>query len=64
MAMKNVVSALTRDSDDMIDMISSQEDFNRSLEKITYWQDLIEKEEEKISNYFDRHPEALATELE
>lgn len=39
--------------------LKDQTDFERSIAKITRWQALIEREEEKISDYFDRNPEVL-----
>lgn len=43
--------------------IDTPEDFEMALEKIMHWKELIEIEENKISEYFDRHPEELWKEL-
>lgn len=42
--------------------LKNQVDFEESIAKITRWQALIEREEQKISDYFDQNPEALLDE--
>jgi hypothetical protein len=39
--------------------IRSRADFEKSIAKITHWQELIDQEEEKIFDYFNQNPEAL-----
>lgn len=45
-----------------IQTIRSRAELEKSIAKITRWQELIDQEEENISDYFDQNPEALENE--